>query len=267
MNTRRLFLGLSLLALPTASPAAWVVFDPTLQAQMIISTAQEVAKFVEMIDNQLDQLKALEEEVRTLHHYVDLFGDPAAVVPASQAPLHRDLERPEVGAVLTDLLARVDPAAAMLHDGGGVFAGVGQEFRTPGGATVSRQEALYRPVAALQQTTDNFQAVTADTAARRATLKGEISRTVAALAGARTDAEVQKLTGILVGLEAALQGIEAELAQAAASALVQDVATRTDERRQSDARKEQQAAEFTEALENYGRTFQLLSAPVAFPVR
>lgn len=267
MNTRRLFLGLSLLAIPTASPAAWVVFDPTLQAQMIISTAQEVAKFVEMINNQVDQLKTLQDEVTTLHHYVDLFGNPATVVPASQAPLRRDLDRPEVGAVLTDLLARADPAAAMLHDGGGVFASVGQEFLTPGGSRVSRQEALYRPVAALQQTADNFQAVTGDTAARRATLKGEISHTVAALAEAKTDAEVQKLTGILVGLEAALQGTEAELAQATASTLVQDVATRADERRQSDARKERQAAEFTEALQNYGRTFQLLSAPVAFPAR
>src|SRR5690606_25731402 len=63
--------------------AAWIVFDPVLHQQQILSTVQEVAKFVEMIGNQVSQLQELREQVSTLHHYVDLFGDPSSVVPVS----------------------------------------------------------------------------------------------------------------------------------------------------------------------------------------
>ena len=84
---------------------------------------------------------------------------------------------------------------------------------------------------------------------------------------AKTDADVQKLTGVLVGLSAALSGADHEVNQATASAVVQDIANRADERRQVEAKKEQQHAEFTEAVEKYGKTFRLLTEPVKFPTR
>ena len=265
MNWRQPILLLALLATTQVSHAQWEVFDPALQIQMIVSTAEEVAKFVEMVGNQVKQIDSLRENATTLHQYVDLFGNPATVIPASQLALRKDLEKLEAGVSLGDLLARADPRAAMLDGGGGIFAAIGERFQTPGGQWVSRKPELYRPVAALQQTTGNFLEVVRDITPRRAALKAEIARTIESLAKAGTDAEVQKQTAVLVGLQAALQGTEAELSQATASALVQDVATRADDRRQADARKERQSAEFSEALANYGKTFQLLSAPVPFP--
>ena len=42
-------------------------------------------------------------------------------------------------------------------------------------------------------------------------------------------------------------------------------ANRNDAQRQIEAKKEQQHAEFTEAMQKYGQTFRLMNAPTAFP--
>ena len=47
--------------------------------------------------------------------------------------------------------------------------------------------------------------------------------------------------------------------------LVQDIANRNDAQRQVEAKKEQQHAEFTEAVQKYGQTFRLLNAPGDVP--
>ena len=254
-----------LFGIGSTARAQWTVYDPAVHMQQIISTAQEIAKFVEMINNQVQQIEHLTEQVETLHQYVDLFGDPASFLPASIAPLTADLTRNELGQTLGAIQAAVDTAVAMDYTGHGLFSSVAEQFTTPNGATVARREEPYRPIAAMQRTTENYLTVSQDTATRRAALKLEIARTSEALRAAQTDAEVQKLTGVLVGLNAALDSTDHELNQATASALVQDVANRADERRQIEARREEQNAEFTEALQRYGQTFRLLNAPTAFP--
>ena len=102
-------------------------------------------------------------------------------------------------------------------------------------------------------------------AARRVALKNQIAATTEQLKSATTDAEVQKLQGVLIGLTAAFNNTDYEINQATASALVQDVANRNDAQRQIEAKKEQQHAEFTEAVQKYGQTFRLMNAPTAFP--
>jgi hypothetical protein len=245
--------------------AQWVVYDPANTVQSIVNTAMEVAKFVEMINNQVQQIKQLTEQVQTLHHYVDLFGDPAKFLPTSIPALTVDLRRTELGLALDQLEASIHTGTAMAYTGHGLYQAVHEEFLTPKGTRVERRPEPYRPIAAVQNTTQNFLAVSKDAGTRRVSLKAEIARTTDALKSAKTDAEVQKLTGVLVGLSAALSGTDHEIQQATASALVQDVANRADTQRQIEARKEQQHAEFTEAVDQYGRTFRLLNAPVRFP--
>ena len=96
-------------------------------------------------------------------------------------------------------------------------------------------------------------------------LKQEIAATTDQLKAAATDAEVQKLTGVLIGLSSALNNTDYEINQATTSAVVQDIANRNDAQRQIEAKKEQQHAEFTEAVQKYGQTFRLMNAPTAFP--
>lgn len=263
MKTALLFLGLLATSIP--AHAQWAVYDAALHSQTVISSAKEIAKFVEMIGNQVKQLRAIEEDVATLHHYVDLFGTPGKVQPHSAQGLALLLQKPEVGQGTLTLIKAADPMAAMTDLGHGLFTAIGTTFLTPQGSKIARSPELYRPIAAIQDAAGNFISVATDAASRRATIKAEIAKTTTALSKAQTDAEVQKLGAVLVGLGSALQSTDLEVAQATASVLVQDAANRADDRRQTEARKERQSAEFTEAIRNYGKTFRLLTGPTPFP--
>lgn len=261
------FIALTLVALgiTMSARAQWIVYDPANTIQSVVNTAQEIAKYVTMIENQVQQIQTLTDQLNEFKHYEDLFGDPKAVVLATVQPLVTDLRKTELGQTLTTLESAVDAGQAMRYDANGLFSSVGTTFTTPNGQTVTRQQATYLPVAAVQKTTDNFLSVSTDATARRIALKEEIARTTTALKNATTDAEVQKLTGVLIGLSSALNNTDYEINQATASALVQDVANRNDAQRQIDAKKEQQHAEFTEAMQKYGQTFRLMNTPTVFP--
>jgi SOS-response transcriptional repressor LexA len=108
--------------------------------------------------------------------------------------------------------------------------------------------------------------ILADNAAqRRATIKDQIAQTTEQLQNATTDAEVQKLHGVLTSLNGDLASTDDEVNQAASSAMVQDIQNRNDQQKQIQALTEQQNAEFTEAISNYTAKFQLLNAPTVFP--
>jgi hypothetical protein len=245
--------------------AQWIVYDPTMNMQQIMAQAQNMAKYIQMIQNQVQQIQTLTDQLNEFKHYEDLFGDPKAVVLATVQPLVSDLRQTELGQTLTTLESTVNAGQAMLYNANGLFTSIGTTFTTPDGNTVTRLQAPYLPVAAVQKTTDNFLSVSTDATARRVALKAQIAATTEALKNATTDAEVQKLTGVLIGLSSALNNTDYELNQATASTLVQDVANRNDAQRQVAAQKEQQHAEFSEAIQKYGQTFRLMNAPTAFP--
>lgn len=249
------------------SQAQWTVYDPTVHRQQILSTAQEIAKFVEVINNQMSQLEQLSEQVSTLHHYVELFGDPAAITPEAVPSLTEELKKTEIGRTLGELQATADATQAMLERGAGLYSAVGELFTTPGGTPIRRRLEPYRPIAAVQQAAANFINVTKEIAVRRVELKNEFAKTLQELRAATTDAEVQKLSGVLVGLGVALDNAGQEMAQATASAVIQDIANRADAQRQVEALKEQQQAEFQEAITRYGQVFPLLNQVARFPTR
>ncbi len=260
-------LALVTIGVVTSARAQWTVYDPALHTQSILNTAQEIAKYLEMINNQVQQIRTLTDQLNQFKHYEGLFGDPKAVLLSTVKPLADDLRKTELGQTLTELENAVKGAEAMLYDANGLFPRIGTTFKTPNGATVTRLEAPYLPVAAVQKTTANFLSVSTDATARRVALKGQIAVTTDALRNATTDAEVQKLTGVLVGLSSALNNTDYEIHQATASAIVQDIANRNELQRQIEAKKEQQHAEFTEAVQKYGQTFRLMDAPTQFPTR
>jgi hypothetical protein len=260
-------IALALVAVGISLPARaqWVVYDPINNAQQILAAAQDIAKFIEMINNQVQQIQALEDQLNEFKHYESLFGDPKAVVLATVQPLVNDLRKTELGQTLTALEGAVDAGEAMLYDANGLFHSIGTTFDTPNGVTVTRRQPTYLPVAAVQKTTDNYLSVSTDATARRIALKAQIAATTDALKAAQTDAEVQKLTGVLIGLSSALNNTDYEINQATTAALVQDIANRNDAQRQVEAKKEQQHAEFTEAMQKYGQKFRLMNEPTAFP--
>ena len=258
-------LALVTVGLTISARAQWVVYDPINNVQQILAAAEDIAKYIEMINNQVQQIQSLKDQLTEFKHYEDLFGDPKSVLLSTVKPLTDDLLKTELGQTLTKLEGTVSASQAMLYDASGLFHSVGTTFTTPNGQSVTRQQATYLPVAAVQKTTDNYLSVSTDATARRVALKAQIASTTDALKAATTDAEVQKLTGVLIGLSSALNNTDYEINQATTAAVVQDIANRNDAQRQVEAKKEQQHAEFTEALQKYGQTFRLMNAPTAFP--
>jgi len=260
-------ISIALISLPLAfrAQAQWVVFDPTAQMQEIIDTAQQIAQFVTMVENQVTQIETLANQLSEFKHYEDLFGNPASVRLPTISGLNTDLLRTEVGRNLDDLLAIADGNYALTYNGSGIFQTVGQTFETPGGQTITRPAEVYKPYAAVSRAADNYSTVAKDAATRRAAIKNRIAQTAAQLQSATTDAEVQKLQGVLTGLSADLNSTDAEVNQALASTLVQDIQNRNDERKQQQALAERHNAEFHEAIGNCAATFPLLTDPVVFP--
>jgi hypothetical protein len=266
MNMKKL-IAAALIALPLAfsARAQWIVYDPTMNIQQILDQAENIAKYVTMIDNQVQQINTLTSQLNEFKNYESLFGNPSQVVLSMVAPLAADLRNLEPGQNLENLVANANGNYALTYNNSGIYATVGTSFQTPGGQTIQRPADQYKPFTAIINTASNYVTVADNAAQRRATIKGQIAQTTEQLQNATTDAEVQKLHGVLTSLNGDLASTDDEVNQAAASAMVQDIQNRNDQQKQIQALTEQQNAEFTEAVSNYTAKFQLLNAPTVFP--
>ncbi len=257
----------ALIALPLAfsARAQWIVYDPSMNVQQIIDEAESIAKYVQMIDNQVQQINTLTSQLNEFKNYESLFGNPSQVVLSMVAPLASDFKSLEPGVNLENLVANANGNIALTYNDAGVYATVGTSFQTPGGQTIQRPADQYKPFSAVINTASNYVTVADNAAQRRSTIKDQIAQTTQQLQDATTDAEVQKLNGVLASLNSDLASTDDEVNQAAASAMVQDIQNRNDQQKQIQALTEQQNAEFTEAVSNYTAKFQLLNAPTVFP--
>ena len=256
-------------ALPLAfsARAQWIVYDPTVNIEQIVSQAENIAKYIQMIDNQVQQIDTLTSQLSEFKNYESLFGNPSQVVLSMVPTLDSDLQRLEPGLNLENLVATADGSAAMTYNDGGIYATVGVSFQTPRGQTIQRPADQYKPFAAIINAASNYVAVADNAAQRRAAIKEQIAQTTQQVQNATTDAQVQKLQGVLTSLNADLASTDDEVNQAASSAMVQDIQNRNDQQKQIQSLTEQQNAEFEEATSNYISTFQLLDQPEQFPTQ
>jgi len=246
--------------------AQMVVYDPVNNIQSILNQVENVAKYVEMIQNQIQQITTLKSQLHELEHYNEIFGDPSKVLSLpSVNGLIQDLQNTGVGQAIGDLQNLADGVAALKYDANGLYHNIGETFQTPNGDTIAREDNRYRPFAAVNETTKNYADVYADVVARRQALKQEIAATTAQLRSASTASEVQKLTGVLIGLNGALAAADKEIDQAVSLSIVQDAENRNDKEKQALARIEEQRAEFTESVQKYSSTVRLSAEPPTFP--
>ncbi|HTS18512.1 MAG TPA: hypothetical protein VMP11_13140 [Verrucomicrobiae bacterium] len=255
-------------ALLSAAPsrAQYVVYDPTMNMQQIIDEAQSIAKYVQMIDNQVQQINTLSSQLQQLQQYNAAFGNPAQILTlAGFTGLITDLQDAGVGQPLGILEGLSQGINALQYDANGLYHNVGVTFTTPNGASVTRDANLYRPFAAVNETTLNFSNVYANVVSRRDALRDDIAATTEQLRSATTASQVQKLTGILIGLNAELDATDKELDHATSVSLVQTAENQNDQAKQEQARLEEQQAEFTQGIQKYNSTMQLCSEPAQFP--
>lgn len=256
---------LSSLLCGASAHAQWVVYDPAVHTQQIIDQVQNIAKYIEMINNQVQQIQMLTSQLEELERYNEAFGNPASLLNiAGVNGLTFDLRRTEVGLTIEQVRHVTKGSEAFTYDGSGIYSSIGKTFKTPSGTEIEREPKIYRDNAAIQRTTQNYAKVFDEVRERRRTLKNEIAATTEKLQSARTDAEVQKLTGVLVGLNAALAATDEEIDQALGLTVVQQAENQNNTDRQTKARAEEQRAEFSESLKNFRGTFRPATEPAIF---
>ncbi len=258
---------ITVLALVAAtSKAQYVVYDPTVNLEQIISQAENLAKYVEMVDNQVQQIQQLTAQLQQLEQYNKEFGDPSKILNVTGVTgLIDDLSKTPVAQSLLQLETSDTGSVALGYTGNGIYFKIGGSFTTPSGNQVQRETANYKPYEAVNRATGNYTNVTSDVLQRRKALKDDIAATTLALQAAPTASEVQKLTGVLIGLNADLSATDKEIDQALALSLVQDIENRNDLEKQTAARREEQKAELVETFQNYRTNFTLNTKPPVFP--
>src|SRR5580658_8939715 len=169
----------TLIALPLAfsARAQWIVYDPTMNVQQILNEAESIAKYVTMIDNQVQQLSTLTSQLNEFKNYESLFGNPSKVVLSMVAPLATDLQSLEPGVNLENLVAKANGSSAMTYNNSGIYSTVGTSFQTPRGQTIQRPTNQYQRFSAIINTASNYVTVADNAAQRRATIKTNIAQT------------------------------------------------------------------------------------------
>jgi len=245
-----------------------VVIDPTAIAHNQANHIVDLAKYVEMVNNQLKQITTMTQELQQVTAYVKAFGDPSSLLNISGAnQLISSLRQTGVGQTIGQLQQAANGIRALEYTGNGLYTNLGSTFTTPGGVHLPRAQDLYRKYGAIQQSSQNFQGVTTDVLARRANLRNQIASTTTQLQAATTDAETQKLAGVLVGYNAELATVDHEIDNAAGQVLTQDAENRADKERDDKARREERQAQMEESFRRYGEVFQLETTPPTFPNR
>ncbi|HEY3913203.1 MAG TPA: hypothetical protein VGN61_01850 [Verrucomicrobiae bacterium] len=246
--------------------AQWIVYDPTVNTQQIIDQAENIAKYIQMINNQMQQIQQLTAQLQQLQQFNKAFGDPSLMLTVPGANnLIFNLEQPSVAVTFTASEQASDGAAALTYNANGLYDAIGATFTTPQGNAVERNPADYRSFEGVNRATENYTNVTAAALQRREALKATIASTTQALQAATTASQVQKLTGVLIGLNSALTATDKEIDQAGTQSLVQDIENRNDNEKQAKARAEEQETDLIQSMGNYSTNFTLTAEPPQFP--
>lgn len=254
--------------LSVTARAQYVVTNPISDVLNEVMHIEDIAKDLEMISNQVEQITALTQQLQQIQAYVKAFGDPEKLLSIVGADaLIESLNTSGVGQTLSQLKSVANGVEALRDNANGLYQSVGETFTTPGGFELPRAEELYRKFAASQRVTKNFESVFDDVSQRRGVLKGRIAETTQQLQASTTDAETQKLAGVITGYNAELAAIDKEVDHALGESLVLDIQNREDREKQEQARKEERMAEFSEAMRSYSKTFRISDTPPSFPTR
>ena len=251
MNKRLLIIATTfLLALPAAR-AQLVVEDVLSIAQDAVNQVVDLAKYVEMVNNQVQQINTMTQELQQTVAYVKAFGDPAQLLEITGVnELMSELDLSGVGQTLGELRQTASGIQSLKNNATGLYQSITDVSFS--GIEVPRVTDIYKPFSALENASSNYTTVYDDVTQRRQTLKGQMVGTIDRLQASTTDAETQKLQGVVTAQAAQLQSLDDEIANAASQAVVQDISNRNDEAKQRQARNEEIAAERHDALKKFG---------------
>lgn len=249
---KRLFIIATILftALPAARSQV-IVEDVASIAQDAVNQVVDLAKYVEMVENQVQQINTMTQQLQQTVAYVKAFGDPSQILKITGVnELMSDLNVSGVGQTLAEIRQTASGIQSLENNASGLYQSI-TNFSLSG-ITVPRPEEFYRPFGAVENATSNYTTVYDNITQRRQALKGQIAATLDRLQSSTTDAETQKLQGVVTAQAAQLQALDQEIHNAASQAVVQDIANRNDQQKQQQAHNEEIAADRQDAMQKYG---------------
>jgi len=191
-------------------------------------------------------IKTLQGQLEQVTEYVERFGDPEELIDITGVDdLISSINQSGVGKTLETIRGEVDGESAIKYTASGLYKEISEQ--TDSGVDVERNPEDYKEFAAIQDASKNYAEVYDDVQERRTELKEDIAETTAALEASTTDAETQKLTGVLIAQSTQLEAIDSELTAAAYQATLQDIENRNEDARQSQATYEDHVADKEDA--------------------
>ena len=149
MKTRRYILTvisvqIAVLLVPAGqSKAQWIVEDPAAIAQDAANQAANLAKYVEMVNNQVAQINTLTQQLNQIAAYTKAFGDPAKLLQVVGADaLTRSLNQTGINRTLGELRELSNGVSALQYNANGLYNTVTDISFS--GVAVPRPEEVYR---------------------------------------------------------------------------------------------------------------------------
>jgi septal ring factor EnvC (AmiA/AmiB activator) len=269
-NKKLLIYGWLLVQLvPGAPTQAYVVHDPihTLlnimqqcigQASQATYHVQDIAKYTEMINKQIEQINQLTTVINQNIDHLKRFGDPDNYINMlSLDNLLAEVEKTKqgLGRTLGDVRQTVNGLQAIKDNGDGLYNDLSQ-LADKFGHRVQLQADNFKKFGAVQTLYEDYNRELNDTNQAIARLQTEKADTLQRLNAAGSLVEVQKLTAKLQGVQTSLDNLFARAHNSAVKVLVQEAANRNDEARRAEAaveKRAQEAVEETRHLLELGR--------------
>lgn len=251
MKTPAILIAILFLLAHPAAHAQLVVEDVASIAQDAVNEVVNLAEYVDMVENQVQQIETLTQELQQTEAYVKAFGNPAQLTSITGADdLVSGFQQSGVGQTLATLQQTASGVESLKNTANGLYQRIPDISLS--GITVPRDADNYKPFAAIENTTSNYAAVYDDVMQRKQALQSDMADTINRLQSSSTDAETQKLQGVIAGQAAQLQALDREISNATSQAVVQDISNRNNEQKQQQARDEDMAADRADAFQKFG---------------
>jgi len=233
-----------------------IVEDPVSIAQDAINQVINLGQYVEMVNNQVQQITTMTQQLEQIQAYTRAAGDPAQVLDVSGGRLLASgLRQRDAGKTIIDLQNAASGAESLRYNGNGLYQSI-EPIRI-GRTEVQRNASRYRKYGAIEGAGINYSETYSDSLHRSQEVRQNLARTTEALQASSSDAETQKLQGVIAGQAAQLEELRAQAANAANNVMVQDALNRNDAEKQEEARIEADSAEWGQTNRDFDAVLQL----------
>ncbi len=259
-----LLFAVQLIATPSESKAQFGIGGPLPVIDHVHIGLNASHNALDLVE-QITQVLKLIEQIRQMVDYLERFGDPKLILDVAGAEeLLAALNQSGLIESSPIIVGDANGIDVFDYGGLGVYKPVGPLVTVDGVVAEPRDPSLYRPEDAAQKTFENYRVVQASVFSRREDLKRTVASTTAGLQAATTASEVQKLHGVLIGLQTELAAVDQELEFAALENLARHLENENQRRVNAKASIERDAAVLRTGSAKDQQFYPLYAEPVFF---